>query len=212
MQEAVMLTTLQTGNENYWHWHRTVPGRRGLAALGARSIFQAADGQWVSFTIPPPYWGAYTIWVAGALGRDEFQSERWQDRAYQIEHAGETTEATAALCAAMPRDRLVEEGQHRHLLVLPVNDVAALAADPHLQARGFFRPVRHEQFGRTLTMPAPPFLSSAWEAATGPAPLLGQHTREVLRDLGGLSDSDIARLIEQGTAAEAGAPVEAAHG
>lgn len=209
MQEAVMWTTLQTANENYWHWHRTRPSRNGLGALGGRSIHQAADGLWVSFTVPPPYWDAYTAWVAEVTGRDEFQAARWRDRQYQLDHLAETAEATAALCARLPRQRLVAEGQRRHILVLPVNDVAGIAADPHLRARGFLAPMWHPQFGRELIMPAPPFLSSAYEAAARPAPTLGQHTEAVLRRLAGLTGGEVTALIERRTAAAADAPARA---
>lgn len=212
MQEAVMLTTLQTANENYWHWHRTVPQRRGIAGLGGRSIYQAADGRWLSFTIPPPYWGAYTVWLAEVTGRTEFQGEQWRDRHHQIAHVDEINKATEALCAALPRDTLVEEGQRRHLLVLPVNNVAELAADPHLRERGFFTQVWHPQFERALTMPASAMLSSAYEAVTVAAPMLGQHTSEALRELAGLTHDEIASLAERRIAMTAPALVEAAHG
>jgi crotonobetainyl-CoA:carnitine CoA-transferase CaiB-like acyl-CoA transferase len=212
MQEAVMLTTVQTANENYWHWHRTIPQRRGIAGLGGRSIYQAADGLWLSFTIPPPYWGAYTVWLAEVTGRTEFQSEQWRDRHHQIAHVDEINKATEALCAALPRAHLVEEGQRRHLLVLPVNDVAGLAADPHLRERGFFTPVWHPQFERMLTMPASAMLSSAFEAVKAPAPTLGQHTEAALRDLAGLTDDEIAALVESRIALTAPTLREVVHG
>ncbi len=212
MQEAVMLTTVQTANENYWHWRRTVPQRRGIAGLSGRSIFQAADGLWLSFTIPPPYWGAYTVWLADVTGCTEFQSEQWRDRNYQLEHIEDTTRATETLCAALPRAHLVQEGQRRHLLVLPVNDVAGLAADPHLRERGFFAPVWHPQFERALTMPASPMLSSAYEAVTTPAPVLGQHTAAALRALAGLTDDAIAALVHDRTVAAGESSVEVARG
>ena len=208
MQEAVMLTTLQTANENYWHWHRIRPGRSGLAAIGGRSIFQTADGQWVSFSIPPPYWDAYTGWLAEITSRDEFRSDLWRDRDYQADHREDIAEATTLLCAALSRDHLVEEGQRRHLLVLPVNDVASVAADPHLNARGFFSPVWHPQFERRLTMPSPPFLASAYEARPKLAPIVGQHTECVLRDIAGLTSDQIAALIQNGTAVSAHATAE----
>lgn len=201
MQEAVMLTTLQTGNENYWHWHRTRPGRNGLGALGGRSIFQAADGFWLSFTIPPPYWDAYAAWVAEVTGRTEFQDEEWRDPRFRMVHAAEIAEMTAAICASLPREQLVESGQQRHLLVLPVNSIRDVANDPHLQARGFFEDVEYPQLGRSVTMPVPPFLASGYPRAAR-APMLGEHTIEALRDLAHLDDSAIAELLRAGIIVE----------
>jgi crotonobetainyl-CoA:carnitine CoA-transferase CaiB-like acyl-CoA transferase len=202
MQEAVMLTTVQTGNENYWHWHRTRPARGGFGALGGRSIFQAADGLWVSFTIPPPYWGAYAEWVAEVTGRTEFQDEAWRDPRFRLAHAAEIAEMTGAVCASQPRGQLVEAGQRRHLLVLPVNSVRDVANDPHLQARGFFEDVEHPQLGRPVTMPVPPFLSSSYPRRAARAPVLGEHTAEALRDLANLDDGAIAELLRAGIALE----------
>jgi len=199
MQEAVMWTTIQTANENYWHWHRVRPTRTGLQGLGGRSIYLTIDGKWVSFTVPPPYWNNYADWIAEAIGRTEFQAEQWQDRRYQLEHSAEIWEATAALCASKTRDQLVEEGQRRHLLVLPVNSVADVAADPHLRARGFFEEVQHPQFGRALPMPASPFRSSRYRATARPAPTLGQHSITVLRRFAGLDERSIVAHIADGT-------------
>ncbi|MGD9890537.1 MAG: CoA transferase [Dehalococcoidia bacterium] len=198
MQEAVMLTTIQTGNENYWHWHRTRPGRGGLGALGGRSIYQATDGRWVSFTIPPPYWDAYARWVTEVTGRTELQDEAWRDPRFRLAHAAEIAEMTAAVCASFTREQLVEAGQRRHLLVLPVNSVRDVANDPHLQARGFFEDVEYPQLGRPLTMPVPPFLSSRFPRRAARAPMLGEHSVEALRGLAHLDDGAIIELLRSG--------------
>jgi crotonobetainyl-CoA:carnitine CoA-transferase CaiB-like acyl-CoA transferase len=199
MQEAVMLTTVQTANENYWHWHRTRPGRGGFGALGGRSIYQAADGLWVSFTIPPPYWDAYAAWVADVTGHTHLQDEQWRDPRFRLAHAAEIAEETAAVCASLPRGQLVTEGQRRHLLVLPVNSVRDVADDPHLQARGFFEEVAYPQLGRSATVPVPPFLSSDYPRRAVRAPMLGEHSVEALRDLVHLDDGAIADLLRSGT-------------
>ena len=47
-------TTLQHASANAYTWHRQIPARRGLTGLrGGRSLFQCADGRWVSFIILP---------------------------------------------------------------------------------------------------------------------------------------------------------------
>lgn len=204
MQEAVMWTTIQTANENYWYWHRVRPTRAGLQGLGGRSVFPTSDGRWVSFTIPPQYWQNYTSWIAEVINRTEFQGEQWQDRQHQLAHSAEIGEATAALCASMTREQLVEEGQRRHLLVLPVNTVADVAADRHLRARGFFEEVEHPQFGRPLLMPGSPFRSSRYRVMARPAPTLGQHSIAVLRRLAALDEHTIAAYIAEGIVAVSG--------
>jgi crotonobetainyl-CoA:carnitine CoA-transferase CaiB-like acyl-CoA transferase len=74
--------------------------------------------------------------------------------------------------------------------------VAAYATldDPQLQARGFFEPVTHALLGEH-DYPTWPMRMSAGPQRywTGPSPMLGEHTDEVLRSLG-LDDAELARL------------------
>ena len=69
-----------------------------------------------------------------------------------------------------------------------------------LVARGYFEPLDHPSTGPCV-YPRPPF---APIAATGgrwlrtPAPTLGEHTAEVLRELCGVTDEQLARLAADG--------------
>lgn len=78
-----------------------------------------------------------------------------------------------------------------------INTMEDVFADPHLQARGFFVEVDHPATG-PLTYPGAPFKMTETPWRPGRAPLLGEHTREVLRDRLGYSDEDIVRLREHG--------------
>jgi len=201
MQEAVMWTTIQSANENYWHWLQARPERRGLSNLGGQTIFQARDGRWVSFYQHPPAWLAFVAWVAEALGDLRFGAPAWSDELYRLEHQSEATAATATLCQTLNRDDLVAEGQRRAILVVPVQSVADIAHDPHLRERGFFQDVWHEQLGRAIETYRSPFVSSAYEISARLAPALGQHTREILSELAGLNDRGIDERAARGAVA-----------
>ena len=70
---------------------------------------------------------------------------------------------------------------------------ADIAADPHYLARGMLERIRAAD-GEPLTVPGIiPKLSRTPGAIRTPAPSLGEHTDEVLREIG-YSDTDIARL------------------
>jgi benzylsuccinate CoA-transferase BbsE subunit len=198
MQEAVMWTTIQSANENYWYWHRARPERRGLSNLGGQTIFQARDGGWVSFYQHPPAWPAFVAWVAESLGDRRFEAAEWEDQLYRLEHQAEVTSVTAMLCKRLNRDNLVAEAQRRAILVVPVQSVADIAQDPHLRARGFFQEVWHEQLGRAIETYRSPFVSSAYEVIARPAPALGQHSREILGELCGLDEHEIDHLAKDG--------------
>ncbi|HLF72432.1 MAG TPA: CoA transferase [Dehalococcoidia bacterium] len=77
-----------------------------------------------------------------------------------------------------------------------LNTMADVFDDPHLAARGFFAQVDHPYTG-TLTYPGPQFRMSETPWRAGRAPLLGEHTREVLHELG-YDDEDVTVLRQQG--------------
>jgi crotonobetainyl-CoA:carnitine CoA-transferase CaiB-like acyl-CoA transferase len=79
-----------------------------------------------------------------------------------------------------------------------VQNGADLLHDPQLRHRGFFVPLEHPRMGRVSYEGHQFHLSESPGALWSPAPLLGQHTTEVLRDILRLPSATITRLREQG--------------
>ncbi len=78
-----------------------------------------------------------------------------------------------------------------------VFDQRFLHTHEQLAARGFFEEMHHPSVGRRLVA-GPPFRYSSIDRwLTRPAPTLGQHNRDVLRELVGLSPSEIRSLQAQ---------------
>jgi len=71
-----------------------------------------------------------------------------------------------------------------------------LVEDPHLNARGFFVRLAHPEVGVRTHMGMPWLLTQAPNGVRTPAPLLGQDTDQVMRDVLGYSPQEIARLKE----------------
>jgi crotonobetainyl-CoA:carnitine CoA-transferase CaiB-like acyl-CoA transferase len=72
------------------------------------------------------------------------------------------------------------------------------ADDPQLRHRGYPKPVVQPDY-ETIVVEGPPFLGSDLpDPIVEPAPMLGQHTREVASRLLELSDSEIEALIAEG--------------
>ena len=67
--------------------------------------------------------------------------------------------------------------------ITPVNTVADLLASPHLREREFFEKLEHPLAG-TMEYPRPPARMSASPPELRRAPLLGEHTAEVLAEIG----------------------------
>jgi crotonobetainyl-CoA:carnitine CoA-transferase CaiB-like acyl-CoA transferase len=71
-------------------------------------------------------------------------------------------------------------------------------SDPQLAHRGYPKVVVQPGY-ESIVVEGPPFLGSDLpEPIVGPAPLLGEHTRDVARELLGLSDAEIQALIDEG--------------
>jgi len=83
----------------------------------------------------------------------------------------------------------------------PINDYAQAFADPQVRARGMIVDVDHPTLGPIRALGSPLKMSETPPRVDRRAPLLGEHTREVLREAG-CSDEEIAAVIaEGGTAA-----------
>ena len=67
-----------------------------------------------------------------------------------------------------------------------------------LRERRFFREFEQPGLGRLVTENSPAGLSDLPEPALQPAPIQGQHTRELASRLLGLSAVEIERLIDEG--------------
>ncbi len=81
----------------------------------------------------------------------------------------------------------------------PLNTVQALLDDPHMADVGFFQSVDHPSEGRLRAMDVPSNWSDCEPSLRLPAPQLGEHTAEILREAG-LSDAEIEAVAAPGDA------------
>jgi len=84
----------------------------------------------------------------------------------------------------------------------PINSIADMAADPQALAREMVVELEHPRAGATRALGLPIKLSTSPGKVARPAPLLGQHTREVLAEFG-FSASEVDALVHSGAAVSA---------
>ena len=90
------------------------------------------------------------------------------------------------------------------LPVAPVHTLESIVRDPHLSASGFFEPEEHPTEGRLVRMaPAARFSAAGGAEPPRPAPRLGEHGEEALREAG-YAEEEIAALIRSGAMRGAG--------
>jgi crotonobetainyl-CoA:carnitine CoA-transferase CaiB-like acyl-CoA transferase len=79
--------------------------------------------------------------------------------------------------------------------VAPLNTLESLMQDVHLKEVGFFKTSEHPSEGLVRGIGQPWSWSDSQPSATRPAPRIGEHSVEILRDIG-YDEQQIRALIE----------------
>ena len=85
--------------------------------------------------------------------------------------------------------------------VMPLNSLEDLLDDRHLNETGFFTRVEHPTEGAITSMAVPSRWSESPPELRCPAPRLGEHSVEILREAD-YSDAEIEALLEAGVTAK----------
>jgi crotonobetainyl-CoA:carnitine CoA-transferase CaiB-like acyl-CoA transferase len=89
-----------------------------------------------------------------------------------------------AITADEPRDRWLARFDEAGIPCGPIHSYAETFADPQVLARGMVVDIDHPTLGPLRTLGSPIKMSATPPVANRRAPLLGEHTREVLREAG----------------------------
>lgn len=125
--------------------------------------------------------------------------ERYATNAARVGNRALVTETLTAVTKTRPTKEWIEKLEALKIGCGPINTLKDVFADPHVVARNMVVEMEHAS-GQTVKVIANPVkLSATPPDYRSAAPLLGQHTEEVLRGLG-YSEEDIARLKAEGIA------------
>jgi formyl-CoA transferase len=135
---------------------------------------------------------------ATAIGRDDLLVDpRYADPKSRWEHRDSLNETVSAWTRARSKHEVMAILGKAGVPCGAVLDTGEILDDPHLNARGQIHTLEHATRGR-LRLPGCPVRLSASAAPTTPAPLAGEHTEEVVREVLGLSSAEIAELRARG--------------
>jgi benzylsuccinate CoA-transferase BbsE subunit/naphthyl-2-methylsuccinate CoA transferase subunit len=129
-----------------------------------------------------------------------FDDDKWLDVAYRM-----TPQAYETFCRiferfTMKHDKLTlyERGQANRVAVSPVSNGKDLLENPQLSHRDFWKKLHHANLCGEVIYPGAPYELGDLKWRLGdPAPSLGQHTAEILHELG-YSDGEIQSMAKEG--------------
>lgn len=169
-------------------------GRR-LRVHALQESFRTADDRWVLLFMPEPHWWPR---FCAVVGREQWVSDpRFETFALRGEHMPELTDLMDELFASRTLAQWGELFDAERFTWAPASTVAELAADPQAAALGLFPEVASPTAGTFRTVAAPMTVRGARIAPRGPAPDLGQHTAQVLAELG-RTPEEVAVLVADG--------------
>jgi len=174
-----------------------VPRHRRATENPMRNYYRCADDRWLMMTLTPPerHWGP----LCAALGVPELEHDpRYDSDDKRSAGAAELVARFDAIFATRMRDEWLKTFAEHDLFACAVNRLEDLASDPQVLANDYLVDFDHPTFGR-VKLPGYPVHFSASEAGTTrAAPLLGEHTEEVLSSLCGLDEEEIEQLRREG--------------
>jgi len=169
-------------------------GDTGYARLLARRPYPTSDGSICVLVYNDKQWKSFTQ----AIGQPErMQDPRFSTQASRARHISEIYGWLADLLRTRTTAEWLALMEKADIPVSRVNAIEDVVADPHLAATGFFSIENHPSEGRIRTMRTPTAWSASAPDTPRPAPQLGEHSAEVLREAG-FGDAEIAKLAAKG--------------
>ena len=158
-------------------------------------VFQAADKAFLVAVGSERLWANFceAIGVADTIGVDP----RYTTNVDRLEHRMELHNALLGVFTSQPADFWLDRLREAGIPCGPINEIDETLSDPHVLARGMVVDMEHPTAGDIRVIGNPMKLSDTPPSYRLPPPILGQHTDEILRDLG-YSAEKIVTLRENG--------------
>jgi formyl-CoA transferase len=171
-----------------------VPGPVGSAhrLIAPYQAFQTSDGHINIGAANQSTWER----LCRAIGLEELVEEpRFATGADRVVRLGELASILQETLSQKTSKHWLEVLEEAGVPAGPINNMAEVYADPHVQARRMLVELEHAEHGKVKNIGIPVKLSETPASARTASPTLGQHTEEVLLEHG-YSPEEVARLRE----------------
>ncbi len=171
------------------------PRERSISAM--LEAYQCSDGRWIQFAMPDT--GDAWPRFCAALGREDLvEHEDYATGRLRYRHMPQLLDTLDDTVGSKPFAHWAARLDEQRCIWAPINDSASAVLDPQVRATGAFETIDHPVVGSFETVAAPFRMPTQPEfGVRGPAPDRGQHTGEVLAELG-YSTDDTDRLARGG--------------
>jgi len=156
--------------------------------------FPASDGHFIVACLT----NAFFKRLCAAIGREDLLADpRFATNDLRVRHRTEIVPILADVFSARPRDHWISLLEAHDIPACRVNMLEDILAHPQIAANGTVVEREGSRRGRIRTLAPPVRLSATPSGVERLAPLLGEHTDEVLREFG-VSGAELAELHAAG--------------
>ena len=174
----------------YHNYMGATKGRRPVRGSGFEELMPARDGYVVPSVQGSQPWDT----VADLIGLEELHDPRFASGAGRIANGEELRALLVEGLAQWNRLPLFVASGERRLVFGMAQDAGDMVSCPHLAERGFYHQVDHPVTGSATYPGMAAALSELPPQAPTPAPLLGQHNREIYGAELGYSSEELSAL------------------
>jgi benzylsuccinate CoA-transferase BbsF subunit len=188
------------GNRTVWPGHPVTPSYRG-PTVAPHNAYLTRGGGHNDWCVIACFSDVEWHDLVGLMGNPAWATDpTLSTLSGRLAHQEEMDEGIEVWTQTLEKYELTAKCQGAGVHAMPVQSAEdRVEHDPQLRARGLYSEIDHPLLGRRKVQGVPFQLSRSPAAVHRPAPLIGQHTRQVLQELLGLSLEDIRAGYEDGT-------------